>query len=105
VRRKQTAALYSGVLLLMALSFSGLFAWVTHTDRLLHRPPPPDVVRAARLRFMLGLAVYAAALALSWVSAPLALALCGLMALYYAFDQASVPAAVQPRDQPKARSA
>jgi hypothetical protein len=29
---------------------------------------------------------------LSWVSAPLALALCGAMALYYAFDQASVPA-------------
>jgi hypothetical protein len=37
-----------------------------------------------------------AALALSWVSAPLALALCGLMALYYAFDQASVPAAAEP---------
>jgi hypothetical protein len=31
-------------------------------------------------------------LALSWVSAPLALGLCGAMALYYAFDQASVPA-------------
>jgi hypothetical protein len=33
----------------------------------------------------------AAALALSWVSAPLAVALCGLMALYYAFDQARCP--------------
>jgi len=57
------------------------------------------VVRAARRRFMLGLVVYAAASALSWVSAPLALALCGLMALYYAFDQASVPAEPEPRDQ------
>jgi hypothetical protein len=48
---------------------------------------------------MFGLAVYAAAFALSWVSAELALALCGLMALYYAFDQASVPAGVEPADQ------
>jgi uncharacterized membrane protein len=93
------AALYCGVLLLMSLAFGALFAWVTHTDRLLHRPPPPRVVRAARRRFTVGLVVYAAALALSWVSAPLALALCGLVALYYAFDQASVPAAVEPDDQ------
>jgi uncharacterized membrane protein len=96
---RTASALYSGVLLLMGLAFGALFAWVTHTDRLLHRPPPPEVVRAARLRFMLGLAVYAAALALSSVSAPLALALCGLMALYYAFDNASIPAGVEPADQ------
>jgi hypothetical protein len=32
------------------------------------------------------------------VSAPLTLALCGLMALYYAFDQASVPAEPEPGD-------
>jgi uncharacterized membrane protein len=96
---RTASALYSGVLLLMGLAFGALFAWVTHTDRLLHRLPPPDVVRAARLRFMFGQAVYAAAFALSWVSAPLALALCGLMALYYAFDQASVPAEPEPGDQ------
>jgi hypothetical protein len=54
---------------------------------------------------MLRLVVQAAALALSWVSAPLALVLCGLMALY-AFDQASVPAAVEPDGQePTRRSA
>jgi uncharacterized membrane protein len=100
------AALYCGVLLLMSLSFGGLFAWVTHDDRLLHRLPPPGVVRAARQRFMLGLVVYAVAFALSWASAPLALVLCGLMALYYAFDQASVPAAVEPDgQQPTRRSA
>ena len=93
---RTAAALYCGVLLVMSLAFGALFAWVTHTDRLLGRLPPPGVVRAARRRFMLGLVVYAAALALSWVSAPAALVLCGLMALYYAFDQASVPAAVEP---------
>ena len=93
---RTAAALYCGVLLVMSLAFGALFAWVTHTDRLLGRLPPPGVVRAARRRFMLGLVVYAAALALSRVSAPAALVLCGLMALYYAFDQASVPAAVEP---------
>jgi TMEM175 potassium channel family protein len=94
------------LLLLMGLSFGALFAWVTHTDRLLGRLPSPEVVRAARLRSMVGQAVYATAFALSWVSAPLALALCGLMALYYAFDQASVPAAVEPgHQQPTGRSA
>jgi uncharacterized membrane protein len=99
------AALYCGVLLGTSLAFGGLFAWVTHTDRLLSRLPPPGVVRAARLRFMAGLIVYAAAFALSWVSAPLALALCGLMALYYAFDQASVPTEPEPDDhQPTGRS-
>jgi uncharacterized membrane protein len=96
---RTASALYCGVLLLMGLAFGALFAWVTHTDRLLHRLPPPGVVRAARLRFMFGQAVYAAAFALSWVSAPLALVLCGLMALYYAFDQASVPAEREPGDQ------
>jgi hypothetical protein len=40
-----------------------------------------------------------AAFALSWVSAPLALALCRAMALYYAFDQASVPTERAPGDQ------
>jgi uncharacterized membrane protein len=99
------SALYCGVLLLMSLSFGALFAWVTRDARLLHRLLPPEVIRAARLRFMLGLVVYAAAFALSWVSAPLALALCGLMALYYAFDQASVPPAAEPDDQqPTGRS-
>ena len=96
---RTAAALYSGVLLGMGLAFGALFAWVTHTDRLLGRLPPPEVVGAARRRFMLGLVVYGAALALSWVSAPLAVALCGLMALYYAFDQASVPAEPEPDGQ------
>jgi uncharacterized membrane protein len=96
---RTAAAVYSGVLLLMGVAFGGLFAWVTHDDRLLHRLPPPEIVRAARLRFMAGLVVYLVALAVSWVSAPVSLALSGLMALYYAFDQTSVRAEPQPDDQ------
>jgi hypothetical protein len=102
---RTAAALYCGVLLVMGLAFGALFGWVTRTDRLLGRLPPPEVVPAARLRSMFGLGVYAAAFALAWVSAPLALLLCGLMALYYAFDQASVPAAMDPDgQQPTGRS-
>jgi uncharacterized membrane protein len=86
---RTASARYSGVLLLMGVAFGALFVWVTHIGRRLS----PKALRAARLRFMIGQAVYAAAVALSWVSARLALALCGAMALYYAFDQASMPAA------------
>jgi TMEM175 potassium channel family protein len=85
-------AVYSGVFVVMGLSFGALFGWITHDDRLLDRLPPPEVVRAARLRFTLGEAVYLVALGLSFVWPPLALALHAAMALYYAFDQASVPA-------------
>jgi uncharacterized membrane protein len=96
---RTAAAVYSGVLLLMALAFGALFTWVTHDDRLLHRLPPSRIVRAARLRFMVGLVVYLVAFALSWVSAPVSVALSGLMALYYAFDQTSVRADRKPDDQ------
>jgi uncharacterized membrane protein len=89
---RTAVALYGGVFVLMGLSFGGLFVWVTHDDRLVGRLPPPQVVRAARLRFTLGLAVYLLAFALAWVWPPLALGLHAAMALYYAFDQASVAA-------------
>jgi hypothetical protein len=83
-------ALYGGVILCCALSFSGLYAWVTHDERLLQSLPPPEVVRAARLRFSVGIGAYAVAFGLAWVSAPLALGLHAAMALYYAFDQATI---------------
>jgi uncharacterized membrane protein len=89
-------AFYSGVFVLVGLSFGALFVWITHDDRLLRRLPPPEVVRAARLRFTLGEAVYLLALGLSFVWPPAALALHAAMALYYAFDQASVPATPAP---------
>lgn len=86
-------ALYGGVILLTACAFTALFAWITHDDHLLDRQVPAPVVRASRVRFSIGLAAYAMAFGLSWVSAPLALALHAAMAGYYAFDQATVPAA------------
>ena len=91
-----TSKLVAGVFVLVGLSFGALFVWITRDDRLLQRLPPPEVVRAARLRFTLGEAVYLLALGLSFVWPPAALALHAAMALYYAFDQASVPATPAP---------
>jgi hypothetical protein len=46
-------------------------------------------VRAARLRFGVGVGFYGVAFALSWVSPALALAVHGAMAAYYLTQQSS----------------
>jgi TMEM175 potassium channel family protein len=76
---RTAAALYSGVLMLLALAEVALFAWVIHNDRL-HRLPPATVA-ATRMQFLVGPAIYGAAFVLSWVSPLLGLAVCGAMAL------------------------
>jgi uncharacterized membrane protein len=97
--RAQTAvAAYGAVFLILELSFGAMFTWVTRDDRLLGRLPPPAVVRAARLRFMVGSIAYSTALVLAFVRPLLALAVHGVTALYYAFDQASVPAGLHGPD-------
>jgi uncharacterized membrane protein len=93
---RTAVALYGAVFIVMSLSFGGLFTGITRDDRLLDQLPPPAVVRAARLRFTAGLIVYVIAFGLSWVSPLAALSLHGAMALYYAFDQASVSANPDP---------
>jgi TMEM175 potassium channel family protein len=89
---RTAVAFYGGVILLAAISFSLLYVWITHDARILGMQPPREVIRAARLRFSLGVFAYVVAFALSWVSPYLALALHGAMALYYLFDQATVAA-------------
>jgi uncharacterized membrane protein len=84
--------LYSAVFFLAGVAFGLLFGWITRDDRLLDPPPLPGVVRAARVRFMLGQGVYLSAIVISLVAPVIALSLHGAMAVYYAFDQATVPA-------------
>ena len=81
-------ALYGGVILLAAIAFTALFVAITR-EGIVDELPPPDVVRAARIRFGIGVAVYAAAFALSWLSPGLALAAHGTMAAYYLTEQSS----------------
>lgn len=76
---RTAAALYSGVLVLLALAGVALFSWVIHDDRL-HRLPPV-MVRATRVQFLVGLAMYGVAFVLSWVWPLLGLAVCGALAL------------------------
>ena len=76
---RTATALYSGVLVLLALAGVALFAWVIHDGRL-HRLPPV-VVRTTRVQFLVGLAMYGVAFVLSWASPLLALAVCGALAL------------------------
>ena len=89
-------AVYGAVIFMAAVGFTAVFVWITHDERLIIALPEHRAVVAARVRFGIGLAVYAVAFALSWVSAPLALTMHAAMALYYAFDQASVPATAVP---------
>jgi len=85
---KTAVALYGGVILLAAIAFSALFVAITRPS-ILEELPPPDVVRAARLRFGVGVGFYGVAFALSWVSPALALAVHGTMAAYYLTEQSS----------------
>jgi uncharacterized membrane protein len=80
------AALYSAVNLGMAVSFILLFAWTLRDPvRTLNPLAPPDR-RAALLRYSLGSWVYLVAIGVSFISAPAALALSGLIDLYYMFE-------------------
>ena len=85
---KTAVGLYGGVILVTAISFTALFFALTRSE-VVDDLPPPAVLRRARLRFGLGVAVYSVAFALSWVSPALALAAHATMALYYLSEQAS----------------
>jgi uncharacterized membrane protein len=87
------AVVYSGVMVLVAIAYVSLWWWATRTDRLLY----PDVdytrARATRGRFALGLVVYPLTVVLALISAPLTLAVHGILAIYYAFNQVAIPRA------------
>jgi uncharacterized membrane protein len=85
---KTAVALYSGVILLAAISFTALFFGITRPG-IVDELPSPSELRSARIRFGLGVAVYAGAFALSWLSPALALAAHGAMAAYYLTEQSS----------------
>jgi uncharacterized membrane protein len=85
---KTAVALYGGVILLAAIAFTALFVAITRPG-IVDELPPPNELRAARLRFGLGVGVYAGAFALSWLSPALALAAHGTMAAYYLTEQSS----------------
>jgi uncharacterized membrane protein len=89
---RTAVAFYSLVLLLAAIAYTMLYSWIVRDERIVGVRLSPDVLRAARIRFGVGVLFYVIALGLSFVVPYVALALHGAMALYYLFDQASVAA-------------
>jgi uncharacterized membrane protein len=87
------AALYQGVFEGMSIAFTLLF-W--RAIRCAHRQaalaPPPT--RHATIRFGIGNLGYITAIGIAFVSAPASLAISGLVAVYYIFEQ--TPAREQP---------
>ncbi|MEU6511679.1 TMEM175 family protein [Streptomyces sp. NPDC046942] len=85
------AAVYSLVMVAMALTFQALWWHLTRTGHLFDARVDPAAARATRARFALGSLGYPLTVALAFVSAPLTLAAHGLLALYYGFNQVQVP--------------
>jgi uncharacterized membrane protein len=77
----------------MSIAYTLFWQYATRHPGLLDPGVDLDSVRGGRLRFALGLGAYPALTALSFASAPVTLALHGVLALYYAFDQTSTRAA------------
>ena len=75
-------ALYAAVFEGMGASFAAMFAWTQGEGRRA-RDVPREARRRAWLRFSPGLAAYLVAIAVAFASAPAALAIVGLAAVYY----------------------
>jgi uncharacterized membrane protein len=85
-------ALYALVFEGMSLAFCAIFAWTLGEGRL-QRPVPRERRGRAWLQFGAGLLLYLVATGVAFVNAPAALAIIGLVALYYVVDPR--PAAVR----------
>ena len=80
------AAIYQGVFEGMSISFTLLFWWAIRRKHL-QVAFTPDQARRATIRFGIGNLVYITGIGIAWVSAPASLALSGLVAVYYIFEQ------------------
>jgi uncharacterized membrane protein len=81
------AAVYSGTMVLMSLAYSALWMAVTRDVELLHEHVDRAAGRAAIRRFGLGIIIYLATVGLAFVNAIATLAVHGVLAVYYCFDQ------------------
>jgi uncharacterized membrane protein len=71
----------------MSIAFTAFWQYATRHPGLLRDDVDVSSVMGGRVRFALGLVAYPALTGLAFVSAPVTLALHGVLALYYAFDQ------------------
>jgi uncharacterized membrane protein len=85
------AAAYSVTMFGMAISFGALWLWAVRERTLLGAAIDQAAARSTVLRFTAGNVVYLILIGLSFVSAPLTLALHFLLAVYYVFNQLPEP--------------
>lgn len=85
------AAVYGGVMVGHAVLFSWFWNHATRTGHCFDARVDLAAARAARWRFEVGMVVYPLTVGLAFLSAPAALAVHGLLAVYYAFNQVKVP--------------
>jgi hypothetical protein len=71
----------------MSLGFFALFEWTLRQDERLHQPVPAAAKNAARARFYVGQVPYLLAVGVSFISAPIALIITALVAVYYVFER------------------
>ena len=95
---KLAVAVYGIVLTGMSVGFSSIAEWSLGEGRT-RVPVPPDRRWAARIRFMSGGLVYLVVIGLAFISAPAALGLSGLVAVYYVFER--TPAVGRADDTPQ----
>ena len=89
------AAVYGATMLAMSIAFTVLWLVITREQAaLLAEHVDPAVARRGVLRFSVGFVVYLVSIAVAFASAPAALILHGVIALYYCFDQLRTPATV-----------
>jgi uncharacterized membrane protein len=83
---KLAVAMYGVVLTGMSVGFSCIAEWSLREGRT-RVPVPRDRWWAARIRFMSGGLVYLLITGIAFISAPLALGLSGVVAVYYVFER------------------
>ena len=81
------AALYAGTFELMGLSFVGLLEWALHEDERMHQPVPAAARTGVRARFYVGQLPYLVAFGVAFISAPAAVLITALVAIYYVFER------------------
>lgn len=92
------AAVYSLFMVFHALTFQAMWWHLTKTGHLFDERVDVEAARATRSRFALGSVGYPVTVGLAFVSAPLTLAVHGLLALYYAFNQTPLPLKPEPAE-------
>jgi uncharacterized membrane protein len=80
-------ALYAGIFEAMGLGFTAVFEWTLREDARLHRPVPASARWAVRARFYIGQVPYLVAIGVAFISAPIALVITALVAVYYVFER------------------